>query len=227
MAQEPISTAYLVIQQGPHPGKRIEICKDSTTIGRSRNCDIFLEDVAVHRKQATIIYSNVGYLLRDDHGGNDSLVNGRPVKEQLLKDGDQLVFGNTQLIFFSHETTRTFQQFSSRGRELHIEKKPESHTSPIAKLNLTSMRGTIQSFDLSPHMTIGRSRDCSIFLEDLAVSRLHATIRQLSDGVYELEDQHSATGTFVNGQAIIRCRLNEGDIVQIGSSRFTFRLAPV
>src|SRR5229473_2104677 len=70
---------------------------------------------------------------------------------------------------------------------------------------------------------IGRSLECDIFLEDLAVSRLHATIRQLPDGGYEIEDNHSASGTFINGMRITRYRLLEGDALQIGSSRLIFR----
>ena len=72
-------------------------------------------------------------------------------------------------------------------------------------------------------MTIGRSRECDIFLEDLAVSRLHATIREMPGGGYEIEDHHSATGTYVNGMRITRYRLIEGDMVQIGMSRLTFK----
>ena len=64
-----------------------------------------------------------------------------------------------------------------------------------------------------------------IFLEDLAVSRLHATIRQLPDGRYELEDHRSVSGTLVNGKAVTRCLLKEGDIVQIGKSKLTFKRA--
>ncbi len=169
---EQASTTYLVIQQGPQAGKRIEIWKDRTTIGRSRDCDIFLEDISVHRKQASIVLGVAGYALYDDHGSGDSFVNGRPVKQQLLVDGD-----------------------------------------------------VTRSFELQAEMTIGRSRDCDIFLEDLAVSRLHATIHQLPNGAYELEDHHSATGTFVNGWTVTRCQLHEGDIVQIGSSSLTVRLA--
>lgn len=223
MAQEQISTAYLVIQNGPQAGKRVEICKDHTTIGRSRDCDIFLEDIAVHRKQASIVYTDAGYALRDDHGSGDSILNGRPVSQKLLRDGDQLLFGNTQLTFFSHEATRQFQQPSSRGRELHIGRIPDASTSSSAKLFFMNVPGPLKSFDLQPEVTIGRSRDCDIFLEDLAVSRLHATIRQLPNGDYELEDNRSATGTFVNGRAIGRCLLNAGDIVQIGANRLTFR----
>jgi pSer/pThr/pTyr-binding forkhead associated (FHA) protein len=224
MAEEDISTAYLMVQRGPQAGKRVELWKDCTTIGRSRNCDIFLEDIAVHRKQASILFTQAGFVLRDDQGSGDSFVNGVPVTEQLLKDGDHLLFGNTEIIFYAHEGTRPFQLATSRGRELlHRGKKLDPSTSAIARLELGSLQGTSRRFDLLPQMTIGRSRECSIFLEDLSVSRLHAIIRQLPDGTYEIEDQGSATGTFINGIAIQRYRLIEGDVIQIGSSRFTFR----
>jgi len=111
--QEPLSSAYLVIQQGSQAGRRVEIYKDHTTLGRSRDCDIFLEDVTVHRKQASIIYTRAGYVLRDEHGSGDSLVNGRPVREQLLSDGDHLLFGTTQLIWCVAKTYDRTQRVES------------------------------------------------------------------------------------------------------------------
>lgn len=226
MAQEQIATAYLVIQHGLQAGKRIELWKVHTTIGRSRACDIFLEDIAVHRKQASIVLSNTGYILHDDHGSGDSFINGTPVKEQLLANGDQLLFGNTQITFFSQQAlTKPIPLASSRRHESHTSKALDPDTGAIAKLELGGIQGAVRSFELQPEITIGRSRECHIFLEDLAVSRLHATIRQLPDGGYELEDHHSATGTFVNGRAVTRCQLRGGDSIQIGSSKLTFRLA--
>ncbi|HLX58720.1 MAG TPA: FHA domain-containing protein [Ktedonobacteraceae bacterium] len=226
MAQEPqeqITSAYLVIQQGPHGSRRMEIWKECTTIGRSRDCDIFLEDLAVHRKQASILFTESGYVLRDDHGGSDSFVNEQPILEYLLHDGDVLRFGNTLLTFYGHEGTRPFQLASSRGRESLLGKTPEPNTSAISKLDLSNPRGMVRSFEMLPEMTIGRSRECDIFLEDLAVSRLHATIRELNDGGYEIEDHRSAAGTLVNGMRITRYRLIEGDVIQIGLNRLTFR----
>jgi pSer/pThr/pTyr-binding forkhead associated (FHA) protein len=223
---EQASTTYLVIQQGPQAGKRIEIWKDVTTIGRSLDCDIFLEDITVHRTQASIILTVSGYVLRDDHGSGDSFVNGKPVKEQLLSDGDILLFGNTELTFYSQAmATRPIQLPSSRGRESLRRKAADSGTMNIAQLELVDMRGATRNFELQPEMTIGRRRDCDIFLEDLAVSRIHASIHQLPNGNYELEDHRSATGTFVNGQAIKRYRLKNGDVVQIGSSKLLVHFA--
>ncbi len=223
---EQTSGAYLVIQKGSLVGKRIELWKPCTTIGRSRDSDIFLEDIAVHRKQARILYSNQGYSLRDDHGSGDSIVNGQAVTECQLKSGDQLLFGATQIIFYANEGTRPFQLPSSRGRELHIGKTPEVQSaSTAARLYITNPHSGAHSIELLPGMTIGRSRECDIFLEDLTVSRHHATVNELVQGKYELVDNHSATGTFINGQQVTRASLNDGDTIQIGNNTFTFGLS--
>ncbi len=211
--------AYLVIQRGSLVGKRVELWKNCTTIGRRRDSDIFLEDIAVHRKQASIIYTSMGYVLRDDHGS-------RPVTEQLLNSGDQLLFGNTQMTFYASEGTKPFQLPSSRGRELLIGKAPDPSSSSIARLQFTNPQSSVRSVEVLLDMTIGRSRECDIFLEDLTVSRLHATIKESAHGEYEIVDNRSATGTFVNGHPVKCHRLQEGDIIQIGNTKFNFRLAP-
>jgi len=226
MPQEQVSGAYLVIQNGSLVGKRIELWKECTTIGRSRDSDIFLEDITVHRKQASVVYTDNGYILRDDHGSGDSFINGEAITLQLLKSGDELCFGNTQITFFANEGTRPFQLPSSRGRELHIGKTPELSPTTIAHLLIHNpLTGSTQSIELLPGMTIGRSRECSIFLEDLTVSRHHATIHEHSSGQYEIVDNHSATGTFVNGKSVEQSILEEGDTVQIGNNTFTCHLS--
>jgi pSer/pThr/pTyr-binding forkhead associated (FHA) protein len=226
MVQDYISGAYLVIHSGNNVGKRVELWKESTTIGRSRECDIFIEDIAVHRKQASIVRMEAGYLLRDDHGSGDSFVNGQSAQEQILSNGDKLLFGQTTFIFYANEGTRPFQLPSSRGKELHIVKRPDDQAHIVARLEQQDARtGMLHTVELLSDMTIGRSRECDIFLEDLAVSRLHATMKELTDGRFELTDNRSATGTFVNGQAIAQCILRPGDSIQIGASRFTFRHA--
>lgn len=227
MVQEQLSGAYLVIQHDPLAGKRVELWKDCTTIGRSRDRDIFLEDLTVHRKQASIVRTGDGYILRDDHGSGDSRVNGQPVTEYLLNNGDQLCFGNTYMTFYASEGTRPIQLPSSRGRERYIGKTPDMPPQVIARLDFSNAPpgSPVRSIELLPQMTIGRSRECNIFLEDLTVSRLHATIRELPGGNYEITDNHSATGTLVNGQLTTLRLLHEGDVIQIGSNRLVFRLA--
>src|SRR5450432_2368216 len=74
-------------------------------------------------------------------------------------------------------------------------------------------------------LSIGRSRESDIFLEDLAVSRLHATILNLGNGNYALKDEGSANGTKVNGQLVSKNQtypLQEGDRVQLGQTVLVF-----
>jgi pSer/pThr/pTyr-binding forkhead associated (FHA) protein len=225
MEQEQSQGAYLVIQKGSLVGKRVELWKDCTTIGRSRNSDIFLEDVTVHRKQASIIHTPTGYTLRDDHGAGDCFVNGKPITEQYLQSGDELSFGQTHMIFYANEGTRPFQLASSRGKELYLGKLLDPQSTAIARLHLNNPQNATHSIELQAGMTIGRSRNCDIFLEDLTVSRHHATIEESTSGQYEIVDNQSATGTLVNGRPVTRHTLQEGDIIQVGNTRLTFNIS--
>src|SRR5579859_17779 len=225
MTQEQASGAYLVIQKGPLVGKRVELWKECTSIGRSRDSDIFLEDLAVHRKQASILRIGLAYVLRDDNGSQDSFINGQPVSEQQLNHGDEILLGDTHMIFYANEGTRPFQLPSSRGRELHVGKTPDPQATTVVCLHRVAPHTGPRTIELLPEMTIGRSRDCNIFLEDLAVSRHHATIRELANGHYELCDNRSAAGTYVNGRAIARYVLQENDEIQIGENKFIYRLS--
>ena len=74
-------------------------------------------------------------------------------------------------------------------------------------------------------VTIGRSPDATIFLDDVTVSRRHADLNH-ADGTWHLVDNGSLNGTYVNRNRIDECDLNHGDEVQIGKYRFTFIQAP-
>ncbi len=64
-------------------------------------------------------------------------------------------------------------------------------------------------------LTIGRSPDCTIVLEDRQVSRVHARILWRGDH-YEIEDLGSKNGTHLNGQDVVGPQpLRDGDEIQI------------
>jgi hypothetical protein len=70
-------------------------------------------------------------------------------------------------------------------------------------------------------LTIGRSPDCDIFLDDVTVSRRHAHLRRRGR-TFTIEDLQSLNGTFVNRQRVDRKDLEDGDEVQIGKYKLTF-----
>ncbi len=90
----------VVVRQGKEPGRSYDVRKDHITIGRSRDSDIFLEDLAVSRLHATIYRDEMGgYLLRDENSANGTSVNGQRVSEVALQEGDEIQLGQTILAF--------------------------------------------------------------------------------------------------------------------------------
>ena len=70
-------------------------------------------------------------------------------------------------------------------------------------------------------LTIGRSPECPLQLNDDSVSRQHCRISPGDDGVV-LVDLNSTNGTYVNGTAVSARHLRDGDRLQVGRSIFKF-----
>jgi signal transduction histidine kinase/CheY-like chemotaxis protein len=73
-----------------------------------------------------------------------------------------------------------------------------------------------QEFKLDGSVTIGRSPDATVMVDDPGVSRLHARIRRLDAGTFEVEDLGSKNGTFVNGTRVEQGAASVGDKIRVG-----------
>ena len=69
------------------------------TIGRGLNNDAILEDSRVSRHHAQIRYRSKRFWVNDLGSTNGTFVNGEPVEERALRDGDVLSLGGLELIF--------------------------------------------------------------------------------------------------------------------------------
>jgi pSer/pThr/pTyr-binding forkhead associated (FHA) protein len=70
-------------------------------------------------------------------------------------------------------------------------------------------------------MTIGRSPEAEIFLDDVTVSRNHALLVRRRDGLY-IDDLGSLNGTYVNRRRIESHKLAGGDELQVGKYKLTY-----
>jgi hypothetical protein len=79
-----------------------------------------------------------------------------------------------------------------------------------------------QSFPLEgERLTIGRSPDAEIFLDDVTVSRDHAVLVRRG-GAWYLDDSGSLNGTYVNRRRIDSHKLEDGDELQVGKYKLTY-----
>lgn len=97
-----------------------------------------------------------------------------------------------------------------------------------ALIELDQVEGTAgrRMHDIGDELvTVGRSPESKIFLDDVTVSRQHAEIfrhEQANERGFRIRDAGSLNGTYVNRVRVDSVDLRNGDEIQIGKYRFKF-----
>jgi hypothetical protein len=80
-------------------GRRFPIEKRKVVLGRSRECDVQVEDPNVSRRHAEIRQEGATYWMVDLDSTNGIEVGGRRQKRVKLENGTKLTLGSTELVF--------------------------------------------------------------------------------------------------------------------------------
>ena len=80
-------------------GSRHEVRERRAVIGRSRDCDIQLNDANASRRHAELRQEGASYWIVDLGSTNGIEVNGKRVKRAKLRDGDTITIGSTAVTF--------------------------------------------------------------------------------------------------------------------------------
>ncbi|MFM7491077.1 MAG: FHA domain-containing protein [Actinomycetota bacterium] len=100
IAALPEGSAMLIALSGPARGSRFLLNSASTTLGRSTDNEIFLDDVTVSRKHAEITRNGKNYSIRDCGSLNGTYVDGVVQESAELSDGMEIQIGKFRLHFF-------------------------------------------------------------------------------------------------------------------------------
>ena len=88
----------LIYQDGDTP-QIFTFATGEVVIGRSPECSVVLKDFGISRQHARIVLDEEGARIVDLKSKNGTQVNGVPVVEAPLKDGDRILLGKFQLTF--------------------------------------------------------------------------------------------------------------------------------
>jgi pSer/pThr/pTyr-binding forkhead associated (FHA) protein len=81
-------------------GKRLVVGSAGATLGRSRQCDVMVDDPNVSRTHAEIRPRGGSWVLTDLNSTNGSRLNGRRLQApEVLKPGDEIELGTSLLTF--------------------------------------------------------------------------------------------------------------------------------
>lgn len=132
--------------------------------------------------------------------------------------GEKLHPGDTnqQNIAMSKAAVSSTQVFSNISLDTQV---PQAATQAEAHSYVEVVKGPYagEYFCLDYNLvTIGRDPECSIFLNDMTVSREHCKLEK-REGFWHLTDCGSLNGTWVNGAIVSEADLYDGSSIQIGT----------
>ncbi len=93
--------ALVVRSGGGRAGESFGSFGERTTIGRSPDCDIFLDDVTVSRRHAVLVNDGGRFRIEDQESLNGTFVNRKRIEQADLENGDELQIGKYRLTFLT------------------------------------------------------------------------------------------------------------------------------
>jgi hypothetical protein len=93
--------ALVVRAGGGRAGESFRPAGERTRIGRSPDCEIFLDDVTVSRNHAVLVLENGKYHVEDEGSLNGTFVNRKRIDNAPLVEGDELQIGKYRMTFIA------------------------------------------------------------------------------------------------------------------------------
>lgn len=212
--QQRLAPASVRVVRGPAVRFSATFRGGRLMIGRDPHCELVLPDPQVSARHAQIQRTPQGYVLTDLGSKNGTFVNGQQIQQALLRGGERLRVGQTELVFASP---------AAKGAPA-----PSVQTPPgAAMVHLAVMAGDQEfaRYPVTPGTVLGRYTGCPVDLSaDALVSRQHARL-DYREGEWVITDLESGNGTFVNGQQVTSQLLRHGDEIQLGRTRMRFLAA--
>ena len=107
----PVAPAVTVPPPAPEPepqrevvsltvaGRKHVVTEPCVVLGRSRDAGVRISDVNVSRKHAELRQEGSSFWMVDLGSTNGTLVNGKRIDRQRLRDGDRITLGSTEIVF--------------------------------------------------------------------------------------------------------------------------------
>lgn len=204
------------------------------TLGRDPTNDIQVPLTTVSRRHARIFYEHGDFFLEDLGSTHGTEHNGRRLaghEKKLLRDGDTVAIMSFSITFKTQTASMLDRQPGEKTEQLARRMVQEvlaslggGNTEPPA-LRVMSGEDEGVRFEISEEqaeVTIGRSPECDLALNDQNISRRHCLIKRTWDG-FTAQDLGSKNGVLVNEKKIEGAHpIKDGDEITIGGVKLTF-----
>lgn len=212
--------------------ERIVSEKKRISIGRTNDNDIVLENRGVSRKHAQIEFNSNAAVIIDNESLNGTFVNNRKISEEVLRDGDAITIGKYNLVYHTEAERESSLAELDGTMVLKTKKQKEMlQKDRVEKEIVNRMGGSVllgeENADFSEYQidrnvtTIGKAKFVHVHAKGLMLSGIQAKIVREEDQ-FSLVNLGRKGKTKVNGEAVTRRPLRNGDIIQVGKSVYRF-----
>lgn len=110
-SQRGAERAYVVVIAGPGVGEMFRVGEEAT-IGRGSQAEVRILDDQISRRHARLLRTETSVWVEDLKSTNGTFVNGEPIDQRELSDGDKIQVGTTTILKFSYhdELEEQFQR---------------------------------------------------------------------------------------------------------------------
>ncbi len=202
----------------------------SLVIGRDSSNFVVLPSKTVSRRHTEILYDHGQFFVRDLKSNNGTKLGERKLttkEKNLLKSGDVIKIENFDILFEIPHKTVVSENTDSDLLEVKMVKKllkaMDKDSAPTLEIIDGAGKGRRFLFESkSQDVIVGRDPACELYIDSNVMSRKHARFEKRFDTV-TVFDLESKNGTFVNRQKIQEKRLQDGDVIHLGTLAIIFR----
>ena len=213
----------LVFPGGEHP--QVLLGPGVNRIGSDPRANIVLDRPGVLPQHCQLHVTPSGVMLDVPHG-TTVIVNGRQVDGLIaLRPGDSVAFDGVEARLSSMESAAAVRhQAGVAGRMPESANDDPGATAVRPVLPRYVLRGVSgeafgRTNPIHGSTTVGRADECSLRIDEPGMSRMHARLLPVDDGVL-IEDLGSTNGCFLNGKRVLRGEAHVGDEVGFDTMRF-------
>lgn len=233
--------ARLVIKFAQQKNQRFELDEFGRyVLGRGEDCAVVLPNVSVSREHAAVIVGQQHITIEDLESANGTFLNGEPVQQHVLKSGDEIQIGKFSMVFLGAGRNDRFY----KGR--YVAYLPEYNPRTVVPdddaatfaMSVDALKAIQKSNRAVEQARVILERNSGKFwfpeergltfgggglvpIEGLLTWGVPAELSW--DGKWHvLENKAVFTRVKVNGEAIKKRPLRNGDQIQVGSSLFRY-----
>ena len=179
-------------------------------VGSHNSCDYRIDHCDVSPFHFIVYFAPAGLYIEDiTHGKPGLILNDAPCKYPTILNTDSSIkINKLEIGLFLYGSIKEQCQFLYSELNRH------------PGLTLTDVKHANFCYDLplsNKKLTIGRSQDCDIILNDNAASSFHAQI-MVRDKLLLIQDNNSTNGTHINRSPINKGHVKPGDLIEMGDS---------